>query len=232
MNEARRTSFKKLLKLLSLEVLLVSIVFIVSLFAFAFIADGVITGNEKAFDDKVFSFFSNYSTSGFIQAMKISTFLGSAEFLIPAYIILIALFIRKKLYKYAINIAIIAVSSTALLFILKKIFHRQRPSLPIIRTITTYSFPSGHMLSSFVFCSILCFIVIKSNWKLFYKWLASILLFLFAITIGVSRIVLKAHYPTDVVASLFLGIAWVILSFYILRKMNRRYSINNKNMSV
>ena len=231
MNEANRTSLKKLLKLLPLEVLLISMVFIISLFVFAFIAEGVIEGNEQAFDNNIFTFFSSFSTPGFINAMKFFTFLGSADFLIPAYLFVIIYFIFKKLYRHAINIFIIAASSTALLFILKSIFQRQRPSLPIIRTITTYSFPSGHMLSSFVFCSILCFIVVKSDWRLLHKWLTSILLFLFAITIGISRIVLKAHYPTDVVASLFLGIAWVILSFYILRKMNRKFFAGNKKIS-
>jgi membrane-associated phospholipid phosphatase len=232
MNEAQRTSFKKLLGLLSLEVLLVSALFVVSLFLFAFIADSVATGHEKLFDDKVFTFFSSYTTPGFIRVMKLFTFLGSAEFLIPAYLILIIYFIFKKFYRHAIHVFIIASCSTALLFILKSIFQRQRPSLPIIRTLTTYSFPSGHMLSSFVFCSILCFIVVKSRWKLFYKWLASVFLFLFAFIIGISRIVLKAHYPTDVIASLFLGIAWVIASFFLLRKMNRSYAIKNKNLPI
>ncbi|HEY2726071.1 MAG TPA: phosphatase PAP2 family protein [Parafilimonas sp.] len=226
MNEAQQTSFKKILSLFSLEVLLVSVLFVLSLFVFAFIAKGVITGNEKTFDDKVFAFFSSYATPGFIQAMKVFTFLGSALFLITAYLILIAYFILKKFYRYAIDIAVIALSSTVLLFILKSIFQRQRPSLPIIRTITTYSFPSGHMLSSFVFCSILSFIVIKSRWKLFYKCLATTLLFLFAIMVGISRIVLKAHYATDVIASLFLGIAWVIASFYMLKKVNEKYLSN------
>jgi len=222
MNEGS-TSLNKTLRLLSIEVLLLTGLFILSLFVFAFIAKGVITGNEKTFDDKVFNFFIPFSTPGFITTMKVFTFLGSVQFLIPAYIVLIIYFIFKKLYRYAIDIAVMALTSTALLFILKEVFHRQRPSLPIIRTFTTYSFPSGHMLSSFIFCSILSFIVIKSNWKLLYKWLASILLFLFALIIGISRIVLKAHYPTDVIASLCLGIAWVIGSFYILRKINREY---------
>ncbi len=222
MNEGS-TSLNKTLRLLSIEVLLLTGLFILSLFVFAFIAKGVITGNEKTFDDKVFNFFIPFSTPGFITTMKVFTFLGSVQFLIPAYIVLIIYFIFKKLYRYAIDIAVMALTSTALLFILKEVFHRQRPSLPIIRTFTTYSFPSGHMLSSFIFCSILSFIVIKSNWKLLYKWLASILLFLFALIIGISRIVLKAHYPTDVIASLCLGIAWVIGSFYILRKISREF---------
>ena len=222
---------KKILEMLSVEVLLVSILFIVSLFVFGFIVQEVVLENEKAFDDKVYGFFSPLATPRFIEVMKIFTFLGSVQFLIPAYIVLIGYFIIKKQTRYTIDIAIIALSSTALIFGLKYFFHRQRPSLPIIRTLTTYSFPSGHMLSSFVFCSILAFIIIKGKWKKIYKWLASIVLFLLAVTIGISRIVLKAHFPTDVIASLCLGIVWVILSFYILKKIEREYMIKTKIFS-
>ena len=226
-NEAP-SSFKKTLRLISIEVLVVSILFIVSLFVFALIAKGVITGNEENIDEKIFNFFNQFATPGFITTMKFFTFLGSVEFLVPAYIILIVYFIIKKMSRYTIDIIVIALSSSALIFGLKFIFHRQRPSLPIIRTFSTYSFPSGHMLSSFVFCSILAFIIIKSQLKISYKWIISILLFFFAIVIGISRIVLKAHFPTDVIASLCLGIAWVIGSFYVLKRINRDYITKKK----
>ena len=49
------------------------------------------------------------------------------------------------------------------------------------------------------------------------KWIVTIGLLLIAITIGVSRIILRMHYPTDVIASLCLGIVWVIISFSLLR---------------
>jgi len=219
---------KKLLEMLSLEVLLVSLLFIVSLFGFGFIVQEVLLENEKKFDDSVFTFFSSFSTPHVIEIMKVFTFLGSIQFLIPAYIVLIGYFIFKKQIPVGIDIGVMALSSTALIFALKYIFHRQRPTLPIIRTFTTYSFPSGHMLSSFVFCSILAFIIIKSGWKIFYKWFTGILLFFLAVTIGISRIILKAHYPTDVIASLCLGIVWVISSFYVLKKIDRGYLVKAK----
>jgi undecaprenyl-diphosphatase len=214
---------KRLLKILSVEVLLVSLLFIASLFIFGFIVKEVVLENEKAFDDNVFAFFSSFTTPGIIEIMKVFTFLGSVQVLIPAYIILIVYFVYKKHVRVSIDIAILGLSSTALIFILKNLFHRQRPTLPIIRTFVTYSFPSGHMLSSFVFCSILALIVIKSRWQKTYKWIVTALLFLLAVTIGISRIVLKAHYPTDVIASFCLGIAWVIISFYVLKKIDTEY---------
>jgi len=216
---------KKLIKLISLKILLVSVLFIASLFIFALIANEAVLENEKIFDDKIFAFFSSFSTAGFIQMMKVFTFFGSSYFLLPAYLVLIGYFFIKRKPTYAIDIAIIAVSSTALMELLKRIFHRQRPTLPIIKGITSYSFPSGHALSAFIFCSILVFIVRDAVWRNTYKWMASVLLMLFALMIGVSRIALKVHYPTDVIASYCLGIVWVIVSLYLLKKMDRNYLV-------
>ena len=214
---------KRLFELISLKILLVSALFIASLFIFALIANEAVLENEKIFDDKVFAFFSSFSTAGFIQTMKVFTFFGSSYFLLPAYLVLVAYFFVKRKSAYAIDIAIIAISSTALMQLLKIIFHRQRPDLPIIKGITSYSFPSGHALSAFIFCSILVFIVRNGAWTNTYKWIASVLLMLCALLIGVSRIALKVHYPTDVIASYCLGIVWVIVSLYLLKNMDRKY---------
>src|SRR4030095_3335510 len=172
-----------------------------------------------------FSFFASFSTPGLEQVMKVFTFFGSVQFLLPAYIVLIGYFLVKRKYRYGIDIAIIGVTSSLMMFWLKNLFHRQRPMLPIIQGLSTYSFPSGHALSSFILCSIFIFIIRNGHWNPLYKWISAVVLLLFAITIGMSRIVLKVHYPTDVVASFCLGIAWVIFSLWLLKKINRKYMI-------
>jgi undecaprenyl-diphosphatase len=216
---------KKILELLTLKLLLTAVLFLASVFIFAFIADEAVLENEKAFDDTVVNFFSSLSAPGLIKLMKFFTFFGSPGFLVPAYLVLIGYFFLERKFRYGIDIAIIGLTSFALMAVLKYIFHRQRPSLPVINGLATYSYPSGHTLSSFIFCSILVFIIAHGKWKPLYKWMLSVLLFLFAIFIGISRIVLRAHFPTDVIASFFLGIAWVITSLWILQRLNRKYMI-------
>ena len=223
---------EKIVELISLKVLIVAVLFIVSVFAFAFLAKGVVEGRERKIDNNIFNFFNQFSTPHVISAMETISFFGSIQFLIPAYIVLIGYFVVRKKYRNAIDIAIVGVTSSALMFALKAIFHRQRPNLPIIKGIYTYSFPSGHALSSFIFCSILIFIIRNGNWKNIYKWITTILLLLFSITIGISRIVLRAHYPTDVIASFCLGIVWVIVSLWLLKKINRQYMIKENLSSV
>ncbi|MBC7828853.1 MAG: phosphatase PAP2 family protein [Chitinophagaceae bacterium] len=223
-NKKRTHSF---LKKLPLEILVIGILFLAALFLFTFIAHEVVFEKEDLFDSRVIQFFSPYSSSPFIDIMKVFTFLGSGRFLIPAYIVLVGYFLIRRKMIYGLHIAIMAVTSSALSYYGKRIFQRARPDSPLIQTLKTYSFPSGHALSSFIFCSILIYLVWRGNMQRVWKWTLSILLFLVSITIGLSRIVLGMHYPSDVLAGFCLGFVWVILSFYLLNKIQPAHRVSN-----
>jgi undecaprenyl-diphosphatase len=127
----------------------------------------------------------------------------------------------NKKRAHGISVLAIAISSTVVLFGLKLLFHRQRPALPLIKNIAGYSFPSGHALSAFIFCAILCHLVWLTTLRTIWKWICITLLMSVAVAIGISRIILNVHYTTDVLASLCLGIVWVVLSFAIFEKWTR-----------
>jgi membrane-associated phospholipid phosphatase len=214
---------KGVFRFFSLKVLVISGLFFGSLFVFAWIIHKAVYGNEQAFDNKIFSFFSRLSaTPLLVRFMKLFTFFGSSTFLLPAYIVLILYLVSKKKFRYSLHIAVVAISSTALMFALKELTHRHRPDLPLIQGITNYSFPSGHALSSFIFCGIFVYVVWHQQLTPFYKWLYTSLLFCFAVTIGISRIILKVHYPTDVIASFCLGTEWAIMSLWIMKRISRK----------
>jgi undecaprenyl-diphosphatase len=111
------------------------------------------------------------------------------------------------------------------LFVLKGLFKRDRPDLPLVENITNYSFPSGHALLTFILCSIFIYLIWQGNKKLFWKFFFSFLLLLFAFIVGVSRIILRVHYPTDVLAGFCMGFAWSILSFWLMNKMTEKKSV-------
>jgi len=207
---------------IEIKTLLVSLLFIISLFVFGYLAHEIVGENERAFDEKVFHFFAGYSTPGFIKINRILTFFGASYFSISAYIILLTILFVSGRKTDGINIIIIAVTSSALMFGLKQYFHRKRPDLPLIRTLDNFSFPSGHALSSFIFCSVLVYLVWKGSLSKPWKWILSVLLILFSICIGISRIVLRYHYASDVIAGFCLALAWVIFSLWLERKLTSR----------
>ncbi len=216
---------KGLLQRVSLEVLVLAALFLGSLFIFAYIAHEAVFEREDVFDTRVHAYLLAHTTPELIEVAKIFTFIGSSFFLSPAYIILVGILIILKRKRYALDISIVALSSFLMMQLLKQVFRRKRPDLPIIKAIHTYSFPSGHALSSFIFCSILTYLVWQGKGHFVFKWVLTVLLFLLAVAIGISRIVLNVHFATDVIAGFCLGVMWVTLSFWIIRKINQRQAI-------
>ena len=101
---------------ITLDILLVSLLFIVAFVVFGYAAHEVVGENDNAFDEKVFSFFNSHSTDGLIALMHGLTFFGNMYFLLPAYVLLITFLFIKRRRTDAINIIIVGVTSTALMF--------------------------------------------------------------------------------------------------------------------
>lgn len=213
---------KKKLGEVTLTAGLAILLFLISIFVFSFIAQEIVLEDEKRFDDHVFSFFKTNATPSLNRFMVGITFFGNSYFLFPAYVLVIVWLLVKRRKRDAINLAIIGLSSFAILHILKRVFQRARPELPLFEDLKNYSFPSGHALSSFVFCSALIFLIWKGNLAKAWKWFLSILLLLFSVLIGVSRIVLRYHYASDVLAGFCLGFAWVFMFLWLQKRISRR----------
>lgn len=207
----------------TLDVLLVSLLFVGAFVVFGYLAHEIVGEQDTVFDEKVFLFFHDHSTAGLISIMKVLTFFGNQLFLIPAYVLVITYLFIKHRRTDAINILILAVTSTLLMFALKEFYHRTRPELPLFKAATTFSFPSGHALSSFIFCSAMVYLVWRSELQRIWKWIFSVLLILLAISIGISRIVLRYHYASDVLAGFYLGVVWAFLALWLERKLIPRH---------
>lgn len=206
---------------ISIKLLVVTGLLLLSVSVFSYIVYEGVIYNKVLFDTRILYFLSGYTSPPVIRLMKIFTFFGSGLFLLPAYIVLMIVLFFYNRIKTAINIAIVALSGTALTHSLKRTFHRQRPDFPLIESLQTYSFPSGHTLSFFILSCTLIYLISTMKFPSLWKWLMSSFLILFSFLVGLSRIVLNVHHPTDVVASFCLGFVWVSLSFAILNKLNK-----------
>lgn len=205
-------------KKLSLSVILLCILFLVSFFVFYRIADEAVLEKETGFDEAIIAFRVKHAGPLLVRVMEYITFFGSSLFLLPAYCVLLVYFLLKKQYHFSVLIAFTGLATVALTQALKRLFHRERPTGPLIERLTNYSFPSGHAFSSFIFCSILSYLIWKSKLRPVWKWIIIILLLLLSFAIGVSRIVLNVHFATDVIGGYCLAIMWLILFFVVFRK--------------
>jgi membrane-associated phospholipid phosphatase len=214
MNEAQERQVKRISGRIAFGVLS----FLLALYIFGAIAHGIFHHNAKELDEIVFSFLADRTTKDVVQWMRVLSFFGKPHFLIPAYLLLIILYLWKKEKGMAREIGIVGATSTIVSFGLKFLFQRNRPAIQVLDYLGGYSFPSGHAFLGFIFCSLLIYLIWKSEMKGTIKFSLGFLLFVFSIAIGASRIVLRVHYASDVIAGFALGYAWVLIFFWMREK--------------
>lgn len=184
---------------------------IVVMFLFAWLADEVAEGGTAYFDDTVRNYVHTFASPSLTFLMEIASFLGSTIFLIIFGAVIIGFFLYIKHRRPAAIFAITTIGSGILISTLKLLFKRARPE-PFFDTIlpASFSFPSGHSLGSLCFYLALAAIItvrIENRLLQIATWLAAVFLVLL---IGISRIYLGVHYPSDVVAGYAVGLIWVV----------------------
>jgi len=207
--------------LLSVEMLVVLAAFFAAMAAFVFVARMVFIKKKDKFDTEIFDFLNKHISNANTDVMSFFTFLGTHYFLIPANLLLAVFFLIRKEKWYSIKVPVISLSSLLLMFVLKQFFHRERPLVPLLQAAKGMSFPSGHALMSATFYGMLIYLTWKNakNENVRNIIIAALLLLIFLI--GLSRIYLRVHYPTDVIAGFCLGLIWLVLSLSILNKIER-----------
>ncbi len=178
---------------------------LVSTSGFVVLAYEVVIGEEDWFDSHVFDFLKEHIGHSLIHVSARITFFGSFVFVVSVFAIVILWLVLIKEKKEAIEVAVIAVATVLLVEILKRLFQRSRPNIPLLDPLHNYSFPSGHAFFSFMLFSMLCLIIWKTGWARKWKIFSTLALFAFIIAIGISRIVLRYHYASDVVGGFCLG---------------------------
>ncbi|HYC28592.1 MAG TPA: phosphatase PAP2 family protein [Chitinophagaceae bacterium] len=209
------------MKTISLRFILITGIFLLSLFIFGWIAHEIVAENENHLDTLVFDKLHHITTPALTKLMTIITFFGSHYFLLPAYAVLTICFIKKH-RKLALTIAIIGLTSTALLYFLKDVYKRIRPLDPLVAKLNGFSFPSGHSFSAFTFFGLLIYIIWKLKVNPALRWTASMIFFLFACAIAFSRVYLHLHYASDVIAGFCLCLIWLGLSFWATNKLDKK----------
>lgn len=108
---------------------------------------------------------------------------------------------------------------------LKGLIARPRPDVAHYMLATSPSFPSGHsMMSAVVYLtlgSLLTRLAARRRVKLYFLAVAMLLTFV----VGISRIYMGVHYPTDVLAGWTAGLVWALGCWLIARYLQRRGAV-------
>ncbi len=176
----------------------------------------LLSNNISFFDDHVYSFIISIKSNSITKIFKALTFLCSEWFIICATILLVIFVKRKKNKLYIVgNLT----GCVILNQVLKHIIRRARPvGINLIKE-NGFSYPSGHSMVSLAFYGFLIYLIIKADWNKKIKLLLVIVLSIIILLIGISRIYLGVHYPSDVLSGFSLSLTYLLLSIYLYEKI-------------
>jgi membrane-associated phospholipid phosphatase len=183
----------------------------------------VFVSRDLALDESVFTFLSPFVTPERTVWMKAITFLGNYKFLVPANLVLIAILLLLKKRFAAWQVFVVAISGLGFKLWLKELFARPRPDNPMVDGIMNFSFPSGHALMGIAFYGLLIWLAEKHIRNSAWRRISISLLVLLILLISFSRIYLRVHYTTDVLAGLCMGLCWLYFCLWFTEKINNRH---------
>ena len=148
------------------------------------------------------------------------TFLGTHKFLVPANLFLIFYFLVVARQTWlSIRVLAIGLSSLIMMLILKWLFGRKRPLSPLLQAARGLSFPSGHAIMSMSFYGLFIYWVLHSPLPSWAVVALTVLLILLIILIGFSRVYLRVHYASDVLAGFIIGLIWLFITLAVVEKV-------------
>lgn len=178
--------------------------------AFAAVAEEVVEGETRAFDVAVLRWMERRHTPTLdVWALEVTS-LGSG-LVVGMTIAVASVFLWVTRHRYSVALLWVALLGSGLISrTLKSIFDRPRPDVfPWGAPYADHgSFPSGHATTSMVAYLTLAYLVARlaetRRLRLFTLAVAAVLILL----IGLSRLYLGVHYPSDVIAGYAVGFAW------------------------
>ena len=197
-----------LVGLLTLEVVVASLLFVVAFAGFFYLVRVVFVHHSMVFDTWASDLVDGWQQGWpwLYGPIRFVTFFASLPFLLPASIIAPLQLRRAGHPREAKELVIVMAGAVLLNQLLKLYFNRPRPANAVLQTFGL-SFPSGHAMLGLTFYGCLAWLLARHFGRP--GWAAPLVLW--AGLIGLTRVCLHAHYATDVLAGFAGGIAWLLV---------------------
>jgi undecaprenyl-diphosphatase len=181
---------------------------VLALFLFVWMAETFPNPRTQAFDRSVRISIHQHASARITQAMVAFSRLGEPGVAIGATLS-ITIFLLARWYRAALWITVSLTGAALLNASLKLAFHRPRPPAFFGPQPDTFSFPSGHALVCACFYGVLAGLIADRIRSLYWRVLIWVVSLIVIAGVGLSRIYLGVHYPSDVIAGYLAAAVWV-----------------------
>jgi undecaprenyl-diphosphatase len=195
---------------------------------FAGLADFVFDlHGTTALDQSVTEAIEQFHGTAHDRAARVVTVLGGHAFLLPATVVAAGILFLRGHRVSAVLFSGVVVGGLLLETVLKIAYHRARPSLwPALVAERTYSFPSGHATMATLFYGGVAAVVLHLSRRPVVRGVTLALATALILLVAYTRVYLGAHWATDVVAGILIGLFWVVVcatgTGYLARRKPRK----------
>jgi len=158
--------------------------------------------------------------------MKVASIIGSSEVIMLITVAIGLYFLMRRHWRHFFFFFVLSVGGVILNLALKMFIQRTRPGdeAEMIEVfnytfeLQSYSFPSGHAMRASILFLFLIYLAVYSFRNIPLKIGLIIIYISILLSVALSRIMLDAHYATDVIGAVIVSIAWFFLCLYFFYK--------------
>ena len=200
------------------RLLLLFAAMLLPMWLFLELADEVHEGEAMHFDEPVLRFAQGMAREGFDRVFLVFSNLGYHYGVVPFDVLLVVGLAIARRYRQSVFAAVALGGSGLLNVATKQFFARERPSLwESIAPESSYSFPSGHAMGSMT----LAVVLVLLTWRTPLRWWVVGATAVFVPMVGLSRVYLGVHYPSDILAGWAAATVWAVGSWLVIRPGRR-----------
>jgi membrane-associated phospholipid phosphatase len=156
--------------------------------------------------------------------MQTITMLGSAQALSIVVLASALILLLRRAPVEALGLVAAFAGAGLLDALLKLWFHRERPSVQwALAQESTFSFPSGHAMLSLVIYGMILYLILRLSHSFLLSLAAGLIALPLILGIGVSRVYLGVHYPSDILAGYLAGALWLLAVILSLEALHRLF---------
>jgi undecaprenyl-diphosphatase len=196
-------------------------------FLFLAIWAAVASGATNAMDERLLQMFDSWDWLDGFTILGYGYFIGIASILLVLF-----LWFCKRDY-YGMVLVLVAVGGGyGLNTFIKDLVGRARP--PFAQGVHGFSFPSGHAMVGSIYLLLIAYFLNKEVKKASQRWVIFFIFGLLALLTGLSRLSLQVHYPSDVLAGILLGIAYLfacisVYQFFVVEWIRAKQREHSKD---